>query len=374
MHTAAKLATTAEQTVARRPDTPLKRGAPAASEPRLDPASPGRTSGRFSTDPSRRACGAPSTLHPRDMDLAVFERDGLVLSRAVLPFVESHRVLSRAVEVGALHRLRRGAYVAGDRWARSSARERHLLRLRAVAADARGDVVAAGPSAAAVWGMPLAQFPECVTLLEPWKGGGRSEPGVRRTARAAGRARAVVHDGFTCTTLARTAVDVARGAPFGTAVATLDWALSRRNDHAVNHEDLVAELEHSRPPRVLRMAVAFATHLSDSFGESEARATMHQLGFAAPKLQHPFVDEDGRMEVDFAWLRYGVVCEFDGKIKYTRTEYTHGDPSEVVWREKKREDRLRRLVRTVVRITTDDVRTPARLRRLLLDAGVPCAA
>lgn len=305
------------------------------------------------------------------MDAAPFERDGLVLARTVLPFVESHRVLARAVEVGELHRLRRGAYVTAERWASATPRERHLLRIRAVAADARGEVVVAGHSAAAVWGMPLPGFPESVTLLEQWKGGGRSEPGVRRTSRAAPFATSTNHAGLACTTLARTAIDVARGIPFAAAVARLDWALWRRNEHAVTSEDLVAELEHARPSRVLRMAVAFATHLSDSFGESDARATIHQLGFPAPTLQHPFVDEQGRIEPDFTWRDFGVAGEFDGKVKYTRAEMTLGDPSDVVWREKKREDRLRRQVRTVVRIVTDDVRHPERLRRLLLGAGLP---
>jgi len=305
------------------------------------------------------------------MDAAPFERDGLVLARDVLPFVESHRVLTRAVETGSLHRLRRGAYVIADRWASATSRERHMLRIRAVVADARGAVTVAGNSAAAVWGMPLLEFPDTVTLLEPWKGGGRSEPGVRRTSRAAGFVTPVNRGGLTCTTLARTAIDVARGLPFAAAVARLDWALWRRNEHVVTIEDLAAELEHGRPSRVLRRAVAFATHLSDSLGESEARATMHQLGFPAPVLQHPFSDEQGRMVPDFWWERYGIAGEFDGKAKYTRGELTLGDPSEVVWREKKREDRLRRQVRTVVRIVTDDVRHPERLRRLLLAAGLP---
>jgi hypothetical protein len=307
------------------------------------------------------------------MDLAVFERDGLILSRNVLRFVESHRTLARAVDTGALHRLRRGTYVTADRWASASPRERHLLRLRAVVVDARADVVAAGPTAAAVWGMPLAQYPESVTLLEPWKGGGRSEPGVRRTSRAALQARPVSHGGYTCTCLARTALDVARGLPFAQAVAVLDWALWRRNQHAVTRDDLAAELRHARPSRVLRTAAGFATHLSDSFGESEARAMIYQLGFPAPTLQHPFIDEQGSMQPDFTWMQFGVVCEFDGKVKYTNQQLTGGDPSEVVWREKKREDRLRRQIRTVVRITTDDVRRPERLRRLLLAAGLPCA-
>ena len=65
-----------------------------------------------------------------------------------------------------------------------------------------------------------------------------------------------------------------------------------------------------------------------------------------------------------------AAVEFDGKTKYTRNEFTKGDPAEVVWREKKREDRLRRQVRTVVRVLTSDVRTPSLLDAKLRDAGI----
>jgi hypothetical protein len=42
-----------------------------------------------------------------------------------------------------------------------------------------------------------------------------------------------------------------------------------------------------------------------------------------------------------------------------------------VWREKRREDRLRRQIRRVERATFEDVAHPARLERTLLAAGVP---
>ena len=47
-----------------------------------------------------------------------------------------------------------------------------------------------------------------------------------------------------------------------------------------------------------------------------------------------------------------VVVEFDGKVKYAA-----GDP-EVLWDEKRREDRLRRLGYVVVRITWADLERP----------------
>lgn len=77
------------------------------------------------------------------------------------------------------------------------------------------------------------------------------------------------------------------------------------------------------------------------------------------------------MYPDFYWASTNVAVEFDGKQKYTRDKYTDGDPSEIVWREKKREDRLRRQVRGMERILTSDVMHPERVERLLVELGVP---
>jgi len=125
-----------------------------------------------------------------------------------------------------------------------------------------------------------------------------------------------------------------------------------------------------RVPAALWRAIDFSTSLSGSIGESDARAVMYQLGYPRPQLQVRFSDAEGDIFPDFYFAEDDAAVEFDGKAKYTRDEYTKGDPAEVVWREKKREDRLRRQVRTVVRILFEDVRSPLLLQRKLADAGI----
>ena len=56
--------------------------------------------------------------------------------------------------------------------------------------------------------------------------------------------------------------------------------------------------------------------------------------------------------VDFVVRGTKLIIEVDGKVKYAT-----GDP-EVLWREKKREDALRALGYTVVRITWSDLERP----------------
>lgn len=287
----------------------------------------------------------------------------------------SGRELRDACRRGSLVRVRRGAYCAREPWESLGPEERHLLAIRAVIRRVRGPYLVAGRSAAAVHGLPYAARDlQDVTLLVPYPGGGSSEPGVRRTSFAFETADAVVRDGIPVTSQSRTVLDLARTLEFGRAVAVADRAQWRKAQDPISRGALFDELDRARFPRgsrVVERVVEFSTTLSDSVGESEARAAIHRLGFEVPVLQRQWRDAEGLIESDYYWESVDTAGEFDGKVKYTRDEFTHGDPVEVVWREKRREDRLRRLASGVVRLVTDEVRDPLRLARILSDAGIP---
>jgi hypothetical protein len=309
------------------------------------------------------------------MDYTPLLRDQLLLTEIARPYLDDYRTLTRDVERGVLVKLRRGAYVPTEVWAASSGRGQHILRIRAVIAASCRPIVLAGKSAAAVWGMPIAgSWPSEVTVLDSWHGGGRAEPGVRRTAAGFTTARIVQLGGFSVTDLARTTLDVARGASFADAIGSVDWSLWRNNDRALTKEMLLADAMKLSPQlgraRLLRL-IDFSTHLSDSFGESQCRAVIRLQGFASPQLQVEFRDDEGKMYPDLYWPEINCAAEFDGKQKYTRNEFTKGDPAEVVWREKKRQDRLLRQVHALTRILTADYAQPERLVRLLNELGVP---
>ncbi len=304
------------------------------------------------------------------MDFQQLELDGLILSYDLTRLGLVARDVERAIARGQVMRLRRGAFVRPELWAASSPAMQHLLRLRAVAAVARTRPVFARASAAALWGAPLDHFPDAVVVLDRWRGGGRSEPGVVRTARGASTAGVEIRHGFDCTSLARTVLDCCRRLHFIEAVPLLDWSLWERNALAITKEELVAEASRMKVAPARWRAVEFSTSHSGSVGESEARAVIHQLGYPRPRLQVKFTDAGGDMFPDFYFEEDDAVVEFDGKTKYSRNEYTRGDPAEVLWQEKKREDRLRRQVRTVVRILTEDVRSPQLLHGKLAAAGI----
>ncbi len=170
-------------------------------------------------------------------------RKGLILASASDPFSDPPYMLQRAARRGELVRLRQGAYCAADDWSQATPRGRHILRVRAVVEQAQSPLVVAGPSAAALWGFPHdGPWPDDVTILIDPGTGGKSEPGVRRTSAGASGAATQLLDGIVVTSVARTALDVARRCDFPVAVAMLDWARWRKNDFAVSLSDLEVQL------------------------------------------------------------------------------------------------------------------------------------
>jgi hypothetical protein len=99
-------------------------------------------------------------------------------------------------------------------------------------------------------------------------------------------------------------------------------------------------------------------------------------GLPAPTTQFRVVDEAGVLVgiTDLAWPEHGLLGEFDGKVKYGRLLSPGEDPTDVVFREKRREDRLREVTGyRVIRLTWADLlrgaETAARIRRLMLPAA-----
>lgn len=304
---------------------------------------------------------------------SMFSAYGLILSSDRSRTGLGERDYIRAAKRGKLVRIRRGAYAEASHWASLAPREQHVLRMRAVAAASSQQPAFRGYSAGAVWGMPiLDDWPADVHVCGVPAAGGRSSPGVRRQQLVSPHVEE--RDGLLVTSVADAALDVALQSEFAPAVATLDWALWRKNAFRVT----AAEIRQRLDDRALRYhrrhaetALALATDLSDSFGESMTRAVIHQLGYPAPELQVRFSDRQGNMDVDYFWRAQRKVGEFDGAAKYMRAEYLNNlTPGEIVWREKKREDRLRKQCDGLLRIIWSEARNPRLLDTQLRDFGL----
>ncbi|MEO5535519.1 MAG: hypothetical protein ABIR17_10355 [Pseudolysinimonas sp.] len=260
-------------------------------------------------------------------------------------------------------RLRPGAYVDAREWLAGSERERHLLKVRAAARALTPRAVYSHESAAAVHGIPvLGGFPDVVRASYEGPNGMSRREGVRWTRACWDPGDVQQCAGLQVTSLRRTAVDIARAGSLAQGVAALDHVFA----HGVEHRGVTAWARRRRPfhgVAPLVRALEVARGLSESPLESLSLARIAELGFVLPTQQHELPADGGLFRVDFFWPEASVVGEADGRVKYATADD--------LWREKRREDGIRRLGFAVIRWSWSDAWTVSPLRDMLDQAGVP---
>ncbi|WP_043669008.1 hypothetical protein [Clavibacter michiganensis] len=286
--------------------------------------------------------------------------------------------VARAEARGELLRLRAGVHVRRAEWEAVSARERHLLRVRALVRASPGPVVLGGASAAAVHALPrLAPWPALVTLLDvPGIPAGR--PAGTRIVRdpAHGRSRLVsAADGVRVPGIAATALaasheaamaavrDAAPRGPgwFAHGLVALDDALAPRRPSPATRADLDGERElRGTGPwsRRAQLLVEAADGAAACPVESIARGVAHEAGLAPPRVG---IAVGGHGRLALAWARERVGLRIVGTVPGHRgapdVDARAADPREA--------DRWR-----VVTAGERDVLGAGRLRALLLHAGL----
>ncbi|HEY8319883.1 MAG TPA: hypothetical protein VIG76_13760 [Amnibacterium sp.] len=284
------------------------------------------------------------------------------------------RAMQRAADRGDLTRLRSGAYVSAAIWDRLPEDDRRRLEAAAMA-EMHPAFVASHRSAAALWHVPTIRPPDgLVHARVTVAAGSRTEHGVRKHATHDPEQHLAAVDGIACTTLERTALDLAATEAFDEAVVALDWVLAQ----GITKDRLRQVLDEWAPARGrhrIEAALAFADRDSGSPGESLSRVLIADAGLPAPILQQPFFDRRGLIGyVDFWWPDFGLIGEFDGLKKYREADLLAGrTPAQVVIAEKVREDRLRATTGHphVHRWTWPTLRTRGALARDLQLAGLP---
>ena len=231
--------------------------------------------------------------------------------------------------------------------------------------------VITGSAALALHGLPLVGGERLVDVAFDHTGGSSARSIVRTVAMPPQEQIQALSTGRVARP-ARAALDAARLHSLVAGVVGADAAL---RDGWANPGELaavVATMEGLHGVSRSRLAVALASAESESPGESWSAVVMHQHGIPAPRRQQVFTDRRGVIgRVDFWWPEHGVIGEFDGRVKYGR-ELAGGVPHEVLWGEKRREDRLRGLDLAVVRWTWPDLHDPWEwLSRLRAALGVP---
>ena len=242
-----------------------------------------------------------------------------------------------------LVRVRRGAYTDAALIGVADEAVATALQVAAARLVSGVDLVATRDTAALVHGLPLLGPRPTRLHLAERKPARPRHHGTSTTLRSD---EVTTVRGVPVTSLARTAVDVARHRGSTSGVVIADAVLAR----AVSREELEQVLEgRGRWPgmRLAAEAVAFADGRSESALESVGRVGFAEQGLPPPELQVVLCDADGPFaRVDHYWKAYRTVAEADGALKY-RT------PADL-FEEKRREDRIRDLGEEVVRYTWDE--------------------
>ncbi|SDF26143.1 hypothetical protein SAMN05660662_1601 [Blastococcus aurantiacus] len=178
-------------------------------------------------------------------------------------------------------------------------------------------------------------------------------------------------DGLAVTSLARTALDLARSLPHEAAVVALDAALHQGRLHRDVLRERLFDLAGAPGSRAAARAVDFADGRSESVGESRSRVLLHRWGVGPSSLPFEVRGGDGLLvaRTDFAWEEHGLLGEFDGRVKYGRLLRPGQEPGDAVFAEKRREDAVRDEGWGVTRWVWADLvtghRLAARVRRAL---------
>ena len=174
-----------------------------------------------------------------------------------------------------------------------------------------------------------------------------------------------------CTNAVRTALDVTTITDVEHALVTVSSILHKKLATRDELRDGARGMTHVPGSLTTDLVLALADERFDGPGEARTFHALWRQGIEAPIPQHPVQDDHGRVvaSLDFAWPHRGVWLEFDGRIKYERLLSAGERASDVVVREKAREDLVRRLTGwTCVRITWADLNDPRRVAAMVRQA------
>lgn len=269
-------------------------------------------------------------------------------------------------------RVRHGAYTCAQAWAAADEVERHRLRSFAVL-EVHGPGVALSHTSAVVmhglpvWGADLTH----VHITRFDNGTTRRCHDLKYHCGELPQSDlTTIPGGHNATQVARAVVEHASIASVEAGMTTLDAYLQGLPVDPVN--EVRGRLAGWPGMRRVRVTLGLARKGAESVGESRLRYLCWEFHIPEPALQVPIHDATSKLvgTCDFEWREHRLLGEFDGKVKYSKFLRPNETPSDAVFREKKREDRIREASGfSVIRFTWSDLcereNTARRLRRAL---------
>jgi hypothetical protein len=297
---------------------------------------------------------------------------GLFLRREALRLGYDDGDLKRALRAHQIVRIRQGTYTSAKTWQAADEPTRHLLMAQGVALTHEHRVALSHTTGALAWGLRLWR-PDLekvhVTRLEGTTGrierdvvyhrDGWDPEGVWT------QDEHVLLDPVTCALQAASRASVTQG------VVILDSLIDLDLGDEAALSATYAMMSRSPFTRRLQVSVRLTRRGAQSIGESLTRDMLFKHHLPEPTLQYKVYDGAHLIGItDFAWPEYGLLGEFDGKIKYGRLLKPGEEPGDVVFREKQREDKIREVTGMgMIRYSFGDLYVPlttaARTRRML---------
>ena len=313
-----------------------------------------------------------------DQALQLIADTGVALRREMIALGATDRELAASLRHGVLRRVRQGAYTTPDRWDTVTNVARHKLMCTAVMRSLGPRVALSHTSSLVMQNVPVWAANLDVVHVTRLDGGiGRTDAGVHHHEGEVREAELVTTaSGLATTCAARAVIEHSTMHSIESALVSADAALhmGRCSDQELVEQH--ASMEHWPGTLRTHLLVRLADGRSESPGETRSRYLCWRHGLPAPELQFEVYDELGQLVgiSDFAWPEHRLLGEFDGRMKYGRGLAPGQDPSEVVFNEKRREDRLREITQwAMVRLIWSDLGlgayTADRIRKLMLRAA-----
>lgn len=288
----------------------------------------------------------PRTLPPSVL-AQLNAQHGVATSSQLRSVGLSEQRLRTALRSGVLVRVHHAAYALGSTWADAETGARHRMRLRLVQLAAP-DASAWGPTASIAWDLLVRRVPELPIVWRMPAKGVVAGATVRRCSYGPPVVRH--RSGLLVPSMSAAVVEVAAASSFCDALITVDAALRR----GVPLSDL-RDLANARPVHLGRtralLAVEWGDPGSESWLESLSRGRMIERDLPLPLCNVVLRRGLRAARVDDLWAELGVVGESDGKRKYDK----EANPSEVIWREKRRHEWIEEIGFEVARWGTAEV-------------------
>jgi len=303
-------------------------------------------------------------MHPQIATLLA-SQGGVASASQLIGVGVSRYVLRRLVARKELVRLPRGIIVDPDVWQQAAQWERHALRARGLMAGEAGaadrPVALSHHSALSLCGVALYGVDERIHIVRTDGRRSRSDDFVQ-CHQAVADDQVHERDGVRLVVPELAVLQTA--ATFGVESGLVS-ADSGLREGLVTPERLRRTLARGGFGNGATNASTVTEHssgLAESAGESRCRWLFRVLGLPTPVAQAVIKDRTGAWvgRVDFLFEKERAIVEFDGRVKYT-------DP-QVLFEEKQREDALRALGYTVVRLVWADLQHPERVRAKILAA------